>query len=135
MSYPITDIGEIDGDAAARLKSAGIRSTERLLECACTVAKRKLLAEKTGIDAKKLLCWANFADRMRIRGVSREYAELLGAVGVDTVKEFKFRNPTNLAKAMADANKRSKLVRLLPSEMVVARWIEHAKKLELKIKY
>ena len=41
----------------------------------------------------------------------------------------------NLAKAMADANKKRKLVRLLPSEKVVARWIECAKKLELKIKY
>lgn len=135
MTYPITDIGEIDGDVAAQLKSAGIRSTASLLERACTVAKRKLLAEKTGIDAKTLLCWANFADRMRIRGVSREYAELLGAVGVDTVKELKFRNAANLTKAMADANKKRKLVRLLPSEKVVARWIEHAKKLELKIKY
>ena len=32
MSYPITDIDGIDDDAAARLKSVGIRSTERLLE-------------------------------------------------------------------------------------------------------
>jgi hypothetical protein len=135
MSYPISDIGGIDDDSAAILKSAGIRSTERLLERASTVKQRKLLAEKTGIDAKKLLSWANVADRMRIKGVSREYAELLGAVGVDTVKELKYRNAANLAKAMADANKKRKLVRLVPSERVVARWIEYAKGLPLKIKY
>jgi hypothetical protein len=135
MSYPITDIGEIDGDVATILKSAGIRSTARLLDRACTVAKRKLLAEKTGIDAKRLLCWANFADRMRIRGVKKEYAELLAAAGVNTVRDLKYRNPANLAKALADANKKRKLVRLVPSEKVVARWIACAKELPPKIKY
>ncbi|HET9717735.1 MAG TPA: DUF4332 domain-containing protein [Pseudolabrys sp.] len=135
MSYPITDIEGIDDNVAAILKSAGIRSTNSLLEAARTVKGRKLLAEKTGFDEKQLLCWANVADRMRIKGISREYAELLQAAGVDTVKELKYRNPANLAKAMAEANKRRKLVRLLPSEKVVKRWIENARLLPLKITY
>ena len=135
MSYPITDIEGIDRDVATTLKSAGIRSTGRLLEVARTVKGRKALAAKTGIDEKQLLCWANVADRMRIRGISKEYAELLQAAGVDTVKELKYRNPANLAQAMAEANKRRKLVHLLPSEKVVVRWIDHARKLPLKITY
>jgi hypothetical protein len=135
MSYPITDIEGIDGDVAAVLKSAGIRSTDRLLEAARTVRGRKTLSAKTGFEEKQLLCWANVADRMRIKGISKEYAELLQAAGVDTVKELKYRNPLNLAKAMADANKRRKVVRLLPSEKVVKRWIENAKLLPLKITY
>ena len=135
MSYPITDIDGIDGEAAAILKSVGIRSTERLLEAARTVRGRKMLAIKTGFDEKQLLCWANVADRMRVRGISREYAELLQAAGVDTVKELKYRNPANLANAMAAANKKRKMVRMLPSEKVVCRWIESAKKLPLKITY
>jgi uncharacterized protein DUF4332 len=135
MSYPITDIEGIDGNVATVLKSAGIRSTDRLLEAARTVKGRKTLAAKTGFDEKQLLCWANVADRMRIKGISKEYAELLQAAGVDTVKELKYRNPLNLAKAMADANKRRKVVRLLPSEKVVKRWIENARLLPLKITY
>jgi hypothetical protein len=135
MSYPITDIEGIDGDVAAVLKSAGIRSTDRLLEAARTVRGRKTLSAKTGFEEKQLLCWANVADRMRIKGISKEYAELLQAAGVDTVKELKYRNPLNLAKAMADANKRRKVVRLLPSEKVVKRWIENARLLPLKITY
>jgi hypothetical protein len=135
MSYPITDIEGIDGEVAKTLKSVGIRSTERLLETARTVKGRKALSEKTGFDEKQLLCWANVADRMRIKGISKEYAELLQAAGVDTVKELKYRNPSNLAKAMADANRKRKMVRLLPSEKVVGRWIENAKKLPLKITY
>lgn len=135
MSYPITDIEGIDREIAAILKSAGIRSTARLLETARTVKGRKALAAKTGIDEKRLLCWANVADRMRVKGVSKEYAELLHAAGVDTVKELKYRNPCNLAQAMVEANKKRKLVRLLPSEKLVVRWIDHAKKLPLKITY
>jgi predicted flap endonuclease-1-like 5' DNA nuclease len=135
MSYPITDIEGIDGEVAAILKSAGIRSTERLLEAARTVKGRKVLAEKTGFNEKQLLCWANVADRMRIKGISKEYAELLQAAGVATVKELRYRSPANLAKAMADANKKRKMVRLLPSENVVGRWIESAQKLPLKITY
>src|SRR5471032_73349 len=135
MSYPITDIDGIDGEAAAILKSVGIRSTERLLEAARTVRGRKMLAIKTGFDEKRLLCWANVADRMRVKGIRKEYAELLQAAGVDTVKELKYRNPANLANAMAEANKKRKMVRLLPSEKVVGNWIENAKKLQLKISY
>jgi predicted flap endonuclease-1-like 5' DNA nuclease len=135
MSYPITDIGGIDGDVATSLKSAGIRSTTKLLEEARTVKGRKDLAEKTGLSEKQLLCWANMADRMRIKGISKEYAELLQAAGVNTVKELRYRSPANLAKAMAEANTKRKMVRLLPSEKVVTRWIETAQKLELKIKY
>jgi predicted RecB family nuclease len=135
MSYPITDIDGIDDEAAAILKSVGIRSTERLLEAARTVRGRKMLAIKTGFDEKRLLCWANVADRMRIKGIRKEYAELLQAAGVDTVKDLKYRNPANLANAMAEANKKRKMVRLLPSEKVVGNWIENAKKLQLKISY
>ena len=135
MSYPITDINGIDGEAAEILKSVGIRSTERLLDRARTVRGRKMLAMKTGFDEKRLLCWANVADRMRIKGIRKEYAELLQAAGVDTVKDLKYRNPANLANAMAEANKKRKMVRLLPSEKVVGNWIGNAKKLQLKISY
>jgi hypothetical protein len=135
MSYPITDIDGIDAGTVAILKSVGIRSTGALLEAARTAKGRKALAIKTGFDEKQLLRWANVADRMRVKGISKEYAELLQAAGVDTVKELKYRNPANLAKAMAEANRKRKMVRLLPSEKVVGRWIDYAKSLPLKISY
>jgi hypothetical protein len=135
MSYPVTDIEGIDDEAVSALKSVGIRSTGALLEAASTVKGRKTLSIKTGFGEKQLLCWANVADRMRIRGISKEYACLLQAAGVDTVKELKFRNPGNLAKSMAEANRKRKMVRLLPSQKVIERWIEHAKSLPLKITY
>jgi hypothetical protein len=36
---------------------------------------------------------------------------------------------------MRNANAKRKLVNFLPSEKAVARWIEHAKKLPIKISY
>jgi predicted RecB family nuclease len=135
MSYPITDIAGIEADVAESFKSVGIRTTTGLLEAAKNPKGRKKLAEKTGLNEKNILCWANMADRMRIKGVGEEYAELLQAAGVDTVKELKYRNPAKLAKAMAEANTKRKLVRVLPSDRAVVRWIEHAKKLPLKITY
>src|ERR1700722_12077293 len=135
MSYPIADLERITPGVAAKLKSIGIRTTGKLLEKAKDPKGRKLIADRTGIDEKCILRWANMADRMRIKGVGEDYAELLEAAGVDTVKELKYRNPRNLAQAMAKANVERKLVRLLPSEKAVVRWIEHARKLQLKITY
>ena len=49
------------------------------------------------------------------------------------MNELQYRNPARLAKSMAEANKKRKLVRFLPSEKLVTRWVEHARKLPLKI--
>src|SRR5215510_5888369 len=116
-SYPIEDLKTIGPGVAASFKSAGIRSTDKLLKVAKDPKGRKRLAEKTGLDEKCILRSANMADRMRIKGVGEDYAVLLEAGRVDTVPELKYRNPRNLSKAMSDANIRRKLgVRLLPSE-------------------
>jgi hypothetical protein len=135
MYYSIIDIREIEPAIAEKLKAQRIRTTARLLESAKSVRGRQRLAETVGVPESTILKWANLADRMRIKGIGEEYASLLAAVGVDTVRELKYRNPKNLAKAMAEANAKRKLVRFLPSEKAVEKWIERAKVLQLKISY
>ena len=135
MTYAIADITGIAPALRAKLKGVGIRTTGKLLESAKRSKDREALAKKIDIDARIVLCIANLADRMRIKGVGQEYAELLHAAGVDTVNELRYRNPANLAKKMAEANAERKLVRVLPSELMIQRWIEHAKKLPLMITY
>jgi predicted flap endonuclease-1-like 5' DNA nuclease len=135
MTYAISEIAGIGPDGADRLRSVGIRTATKLLDAAKSPKERKLLAEKTGIDGKRILSWANLVDRMRIKGVGEDYARLLQAAGVDTVKELKYRNPAKLARAMAEANAKRKLVRVLPSDGAVGRWIDQAKRLQLKITY
>jgi predicted RecB family nuclease len=135
MSCPIGDIDGVDSGAAEKLKAAGIRTSDKLLDAAMSLRGRRMLSEKTGIDEKSLLRIANKIDRMRVKGIGQEYAELLQIAGVDTIRELKYRNPKRLAEAMAEANVQRRLVRVLPSERTVQRWIEHAKKLPLKISY
>jgi hypothetical protein len=135
MSYPITHIEGLDVDDCRALKAIGIRTTERLLEEAKNPKGRKALATRTSITEKRLLMAANAADHLRIKGMGKGYVVLLREVGVDTVRELRYRKPENLVRAMVEANKRKKLVRLLPSEKLVIRWVEHAKKLPLKITY
>ena len=135
MTYPIADITSIAPGLRARLKEVGIRTTARLIERAKCPKDRQALASKIDIDPKIVLQIANLADRMRIKGVGQEYAELLRAADVDTVHELCYRNPANLVRKMAAVNAEGKLVRVLPSEPMIQRWIEQAKKLPLKITY
>jgi predicted flap endonuclease-1-like 5' DNA nuclease len=135
MGYPITDIRGIGADTAVILKSEGIRTTVGLLRLAKTPKQRLKIAEKVGTDDKLVLDWVTAADRMRVKGVGWEYAELLRVAGVKTVKELKFRNPRKLVDQMTQANTKRKLVRLLPSVGTVTRWIENAKKLPPVICY
>ena len=121
MSYPITDIEGIDGDAAARLKSA----EDQVDRHACSSRRHAARAARSwptrpACTAKSnLLCWANMADRMRIKGVSKEYAELLQAAGVETVQRAQVpqSRPSSPPRWPTPTGQR-KLVRVLPSEKV-----------------
>jgi predicted flap endonuclease-1-like 5' DNA nuclease len=135
MSYPIIDIEGIGAVFADKLKSAGITTTDALLEKAKSPKGRKELAAATGIDESRILKWANMADLMRIKGVGEEYSELLEAAGVDTVKELKTRVPANLTKALADVNAQKKLVRALPTASMVEKWVAQAKDLPSVLTY
>jgi predicted RecB family nuclease len=135
MSYPLTHIEGLDVAEMKSLKAAGIRTTERLLEDAKNPRGRKLLAAKTEISEKRLLMFANACDHLRIKGMGPGYVTLLREIGVDTVRELRYRKPENLVSAMAEANRKKKLVRLLPSQTLVVRWVEQANKLTLKITY
>src|SRR5215475_3801927 len=135
MAYSVVGINGIGPVMADKLKKVGTRTTAKLIETAKSAKGRKELAAKSGVDEKTILRWANLADRMRIKGIGEDYAKLLQVVGVDTIKELKHRNVAKLAAAMREANKKNKLVRLLPSERRVQRWVDQARKLELKITY
>ena len=135
MSYPIIEIEGIGPVYAAKLGEQGIKTTGDYLDHAKDPKGRKALAEASGIEEHRILKWANMADLMRIKGVGEEYSELLEAAGVDTVKELKHRKPENLAAKMAEVNETKKLVRQVPSEAQVSKWVEQAKDLPPVLTY
>lgn len=128
----IEGIGEV---YAEKLKAIGIDTVEDLLEKGKTRTGRKKIEEETGISGKLILKWVNHADLMRIKGVGPEYSELLEAAGVDTVKELRNRNASNLYQKLVEVNEQKKLVRALPTEKEVADWIEQAKQLPPMVEY
>jgi predicted flap endonuclease-1-like 5' DNA nuclease len=129
-------IDEIEGIGPAmreKLEGAGIADTDTLLERCSSKPGRKEVAEKTGIAEGKILAWANMADLFRIKGVGPEYAELLEAAGVDTVKELATRKAENLAAKMNEVNESKKLTRRPRNAAAVEDWIGQAKGLPARI--
>ena len=86
MDYKIIDIEGIGDVYAQKLIAAGINKVSELLEKCAAPKGRKELAEATGISEKLILKWTNHADLFRINGVGPQFAELLEAAGVDTVR-------------------------------------------------
>ena len=105
MAYKIIDIQGIGEAYAPKLIAIGIKTPDELLEACLTPAARKKVADKTGISGKLILKWANHADLFRISGIGPQYAELLEAAGVDTVKELRHRVPATLTAKMVEINK------------------------------
>lgn len=136
MAKNIVDIEGIGPAYATKLKEkAGIGTVEALLEAGASKSGRKSIAEKTGIDDKLILRWVNQADLFRIKGVGEEYADLLEAAGVDTVKELKMRVPANLLGKIQEINEAKKLVKSIPSLSALEKWVEEAKTLEAVVTY
>ena len=135
MSKSLKKLDGLAPEVIDSLRSAGIRTSDRLLEATKSAKDREALSLKTGIAPRELLRFANLADKLRVKGLGTGYAELLCHVGVDTVKELKYRNPEKLAAAMRSKNAKLKLVRLVPTEKAVGRWIEAARKLPQEISY
>jgi len=114
---------------AEKLSAAGIKDSDSLLELCCDSKGRKRIADETGIDRQRILSWVNMADLFRITGVGAEFAELLEAAGVDTVKELATRNAANLAEKMSEVNEQKKLTRRVPNADAVTKWVDEAKTL------
>jgi predicted flap endonuclease-1-like 5' DNA nuclease len=125
----------IGGAYEQKLKGAGIISLENLREKGATTKSRKELAEKTGISDALILKWVNRADLFRIKGIGKQYSDLLEAAGVDTVPELAQRKAENLIQKMTETNAARNLVKKLPTLSQVAVWIEQAKQLPRLITY
>lgn len=135
MSCKIEQIEGIGETYAKKLEDAGIKTTDNLLERCAKPAGRKQLAEDTGISPKLILKWTNHADLMRIKGVAGQFAELLEAAGVDTVKEFRHRVASNLQPKLVEINDAKNLCNRVPSETELQRMIDQAKELEPIVTY
>ncbi len=135
MNYKIIEIQGIGDAYAPKLQAEGIETVEQLLDRCAAPAGRKELAEKTGISEKLILKWTNHADLFRINGIGPQFAELLEAAGVDTVKELRHRVAANLAAKVAEVNEEKHLCGRVPVESEIQKMIDQAKELDPRMTY
>lgn len=135
MAYKIIDIEGIGDAYAAKLNAAGVKTTDDLLDSCATRAGRRKMAEATGISEKLILRWTNHADLFRINGVAGQFAELLEAAGVDTIKEFRHRVPANLYAKMEEVNAEKNLCNRIPSVKEIEKMVAQAKEMEPRVEY
>jgi predicted flap endonuclease-1-like 5' DNA nuclease len=131
----LTDIEGVGKVYTQKLKTAGVSTTDALLKKGATPKGRQAIADKAGISGKRILRWVNHVDLFRLDGVGEEYAELLEAAGVDTVPELAQRNAEHLCQKLAEVNEVKKLVRVVPVQTQVEKWVEQAKNLPRVVTY
>lgn len=134
----MSHINEIEGIGPSHTKKfaeVGVTTVEHLLKAGATPKARKDLATKTGFHEHHLLKWVNQADLLRIKGVGRQYAELLQASGVDSVKELAQRKPDHLHEKIKESNEAKRQVHIVPNLASVTDWISEAKKLPRVVSY
>jgi predicted flap endonuclease-1-like 5' DNA nuclease len=134
-SAGIEGIEGIGPEYSKKLRAAGVKTTDDLLDAGGTKAGRKELSEKTGISETVLLGWVNKADLFRVKGIGEEYSDLLKEAGVSTVVELGRRNPEKLHEALVGVNEAKKLVRRTPTLAKTTEWVEQAKVLPRKVEY
>ncbi len=135
MAYKIEQVEGIGQVYAAKLNEAGVKTTDDLLEKCASKKGRQDMAEATGISEALILKWTNHADLFRINGIAGQFAELLEAAGVDTVKEFRHRVPANLHPKLVEVNEAKNLCNRVPAVSELEKMIAQAKELEPVLTY
>jgi predicted flap endonuclease-1-like 5' DNA nuclease len=77
----IEDVEGIGPVNAGKLREAGVKTTDELLQRGGSRGGRAELETTTGISGSQILEWTNHVDLYRISGVGSEYADLLEAAG------------------------------------------------------
>ena len=129
----INSINGMTHTEATKLRRARVRTTATFLQIASTRSGRALLTKETGITSPKLLHWAKRAELMKIKNLGRDYADLLEAVGVESVADLKRRNPESLHEIMQNVNQVKKIVDRMPSLKRVTNWIDDSKDIVITV--
>jgi predicted flap endonuclease-1-like 5' DNA nuclease len=135
LDQGIEQIKGLEPSHVEKLKTANITTVKELLETGTTKRGRQTMTRITGASEKTVLEWVNRADLFRIKGIGKEYSELLNVAGVNTVVQLSRRNPENLRAKLEKLNDDKMLVKQLPSVETITEWINHAKNLKRRIEY
>jgi hypothetical protein len=131
----LTDIEGVGKIYSDKLKQYGVHSLKDLLRKAGTSRERIKMSSATGIPASTILRWACQAELLIIDGIDPEYVALLVAAGVDSAPELVLRDPKTLHDKMVRVNKQKNLVRNVPLEKEIARWVKQILKSPYRLSF
>ncbi|HUW90715.1 MAG TPA: DUF4332 domain-containing protein [Candidatus Nanopelagicaceae bacterium] len=124
----LIEIIGLEAKHAKLLEKAGIKEVEDLLSLSYYQIKQ--LARSIGVAVKTLDTWQEHADLMRIAGITPELANAINTIGIDSVKEFAYRNPKTTVDKLTQLKKEnSKILTKVPTLKTIENWIVEAKKL------
>lgn len=126
MALKLTNLESFDPGEIEKLGSCGIFTIDDVARRAASREERRRLAEQVGVAEASLLRLARTADLMRIAGINEAHTQLLDALGVGCVKDLRLQDAATLIKAMRRKNVELTLVRSVPPESNLARWIADA---------
>ncbi|MFX1568857.1 MAG: DUF4332 domain-containing protein [Promethearchaeota archaeon] len=122
----LTEIIGLEEKHSKLLEKAGIKEVEDLLPLSYYQISQ--LARAIGVAVKTLDTWQEHADLMRIEGVTPQIANALNLIGMDSVKEFAYRNAKNTVDKLKQLKKDNpKLLTKVPTLKNVEDWIKAAK--------
>jgi predicted flap endonuclease-1-like 5' DNA nuclease len=128
------DVKTIEGVGSLRgrlLNGMGVRTVDDLLRVGGTSVGRQRIARRLGVSYKMVLSWVHRGDLLRVKGVGRQYSELLESAGVSSVADLSNRNALVLWQTLRGVNREKRLVRRVPPRETIEIWVYNAKKLDL----
>jgi predicted flap endonuclease-1-like 5' DNA nuclease len=126
-AYPVEDLLGVGPTYGEKLRKSGVKDTSALLTATDNSYRRHKLADDTGIPYPIVLRLSQSVELMKIDGVGVREANLLQAIGVESVAELAQRDVKNLTDRLGEANAfKPHFVDHAPSLNVVAGWIGQA---------
>lgn len=129
MAFKLANLESFAPADIAALERSGVVTTDDVLQQAAGRAGRRTLGERSGVAEMTLIRLIRLADLMRISGINEAHTQLLDALAAGSVSELGRHDSALLIKAMRRKNVELTLVRSVPPESTVARWISDAKAL------
>ena len=126
MGLKLRNLETLEPDTVARLEALEILNTDDLLLQSGSSEKRRELAARSGLNEAVVLKLARMADLARIVGLIEPHTLLLAALTVSNARTLAKQDPSLLVKALRRKNVELQLVRSVPPESIIVRWVADA---------
>ena len=101
----LADFTIVSKDTIEKLEKIGIKHTEKLFYRVLNENDRKKLSTQTGTSEADILMLTKLTDLSRIRWVGATFAQMIYAVGIDTVEKVTQTDPEDLHREINTFNK------------------------------